>query len=291
MELQNLACPVPLQKLLVCVDDSPDSTGAITAGLTLARSCGSKLFLLQVVEVIPQYELHAPDLMMTPPQVDLEFIKLREKAVRSRLEEWQAKAANQGIELEIRVRSDTAAYTGILEEAEVIQPQLLIMGRHGRTALDRMVMGSVTAKIIGHSHYNVLVVPRQAILDFHHLLIASDGSPFSAAAWEEALRITRTAGSSLMAVSVARDDSAVTRTEETLQQMKEAAARAGVPLEAQMLRGRPFEAILNAAAMKQVDLIILGSHGRTGLKRLLLGSVAERIIGLAPCPVLVVKKK
>lgn len=291
MELQNLACPVPLQKLLVCVDDSPDSTGAITAGLTLARSCGSKLFLLQVVEVIPQYELHAPDLMMTPPQVDLEFIKLREKAVRSRLEEWQAKAANQGLELEIRVRSDTAAYTGILEEAEVIQPQLLIMGRHGRTALDRMVMGSVTAKIIGHSHYNVLVVPRQAILDFHHLLIASDGSPFSAAAWEEALRITRTAGSSLMAVSVARDDSAVTRTEETLQQMKEAAARAGVPLEAQMLRGRPFEAILNAAAMKQVDLIILGSHGRTGLKRLLLGSVAERIIGLAPCPVLVVKKK
>jgi hypothetical protein len=291
MELQNLACPVPLQRLMVCVDDSADSAGVVAAGLTLARSCRSKLFLLQVVEIIPGYELHAPDLMSTSPQPDLEFLKLREKTVRSRLEEWQTEAANQGIDLEIRVQIDMAAYAGILEEAEAIQPQLIIMGRHGRTGMDRMVMGSVTAKIIGHSHFNVLVVPRQATLDFRRLLIASDGSPFSATAWEEALSIARAAGSSLLAVSVARDDSAVTRTAETLRQMQEAAAQAGVPLEAQMLRGRPFEAILNAAAMKQVDLIILGSHGRTGLKRLLLGSVAERVIGLAPCPVLVVKKK
>ena len=291
MEPQNLACPVPLQKLLVCVDDSPDSTGAITAGLALARSCRSKLFLLQVVEVIPAYELQGPDLMSLPTQPDLELLKLREKATRERLEAWQTEAAKQGIDLEIRVHIDTAAYGGILEEAETIQPQLIIMGRHGRTALGRMVMGSVTAKIIGHSHFNVLVVPEQATLDFHRLLIASDGSPFSDAAWEEALSIARIAGSSLLAVSVARDDSAVSRTEETLQRLQAAAAQAGVPLETQMLRGRPFEAILNAAAMKQVDLIILGSHGRTGLKRLLLGSVAERVIGLASCPVLVAKKK
>lgn len=291
MEPQNLACPVPLQKLLVCVDDSPDSTGAITAGLALARSCRSKLFLLQVVEVIPAYELQGPDLMSLPTQPDLELLKLREKATRERLEAWQVETAKQGIDLEIRVHIDTAAYGGILEEAETIQPQLIIMGRHGRTALGRMVMGSVTAKIIGHSHFNVLVVPEQATLDFHRLLIASDGSPFSDAAWEEALSIARIAGSSLLAVSVARDDSAVSRTEETLQRLQAAAAQAGVPLETQMLRGRPFEAILNAAAMKQVDLIILGSHGRTGLKRLLLGSVAERVIGLASCPVLVAKKK
>jgi nucleotide-binding universal stress UspA family protein len=291
MDLQNLACPVPLQKLLVCVDDSPDSIAAITAGMTLARACRSKLFLLQVVEVVPAYELLGPDLMPPPPQPDLELLKLRETAVRSRLEEWRTKAADLGIDLEIRVHIDTAAASGILEEAEEIQPQLIIMGRHGRTGLDRMVMGSVTAKIIGHSHFNVLVVPGQTTLVFHRLLIASDGSLCSDAAWEEALSITRSAGSSLLAVSVARDDSAVTRTEETLQRLREAAARAGVSLETQMLRGRPFEAILNAAAMKEVDLIILGSHGRTGLKRLLLGSVSERVIGLASCPVLVVKRK
>lgn len=291
MNLPNLAYPASLQKLLVCVDDSPDSAGAIAAGLALARSCGSKLFVLEVVEVFPDYEIPAPDLMPPSPHLDLEFFKVREKAVRSRLEPWQAEAAGLGIDLEILVPSDTAAYNGILEEATAIQPQLIIMGRHGRTGLDRMVMGSTTAKVIGHSPYNVLVVPQQATLDFHRLLIASDGSPFSVAAWEEALNIARTSGSSLIGVSVARDESAVPRTKATLQQMQEAAAQAGVALEVQMLRGRPFEAILNAAAMGHVDLIILGSHGRTGLKRLLLGSVAERVIGLAPCPVLVVKKK
>jgi nucleotide-binding universal stress UspA family protein len=55
--------------------------------------------------------------------------------------------------------------------------------------------------------------------------------------------------------------------------------------------GRPEEGILRAAQYKQASLIIVGSHGRTGLKRLLMGSVAERVIGHAPCPVLVVKKK
>ena len=55
--------------------------------------------------------------------------------------------------------------------------------------------------------------------------------------------------------------------------------------------GRPDEAIVNAALFKEASLIIVGSHGRTGLKRLLMGSVAERVIGHAQGPVLVVKKK
>ena len=55
--------------------------------------------------------------------------------------------------------------------------------------------------------------------------------------------------------------------------------------------GRPEEGIVKAADFKSASLIIVGSHGRTGLKRLLMGSVAERVIGDAKCPVLVVKKK
>ena len=53
--------------------------------------------------------------------------------------------------------------------------------------------------------------------------------------------------------------------------------------------GRPEEAIIQVAATKQTDLIIMGSYGRTGLKRLFMGSVAERVIGQATCPVLIVK--
>jgi hypothetical protein len=55
--------------------------------------------------------------------------------------------------------------------------------------------------------------------------------------------------------------------------------------------GRPEEGIVKAAEFRQANRIIVGSHGRTGLQRLLMGSVAERVIGHATCPVLVVKEE
>ena len=73
--------------------------------------------------------------------------------------------------------------------------------------------------------------------------------------------------------------------------LEAAAAAEGLALETMVPRGKPYEAIVQAARLKQANLIVLGSHGRTGLRKLLMGSVAERVIGQAPCAVLVVKKK
>ena len=61
------------------------------------------------------------------------------------------------------------------------------------------------------------------------------------------------------------------------------------PLELRVVVGHPFERILETAVRSQVGLIILGTHGRTGLSRVLMGSVAERVSRLAPCPVMMVK--
>jgi len=55
--------------------------------------------------------------------------------------------------------------------------------------------------------------------------------------------------------------------------------------------GDPLEAILDAAAERRVDLIVLATHGRTGIKRLLIGNVAEKVVRHAPCPVLIVKSR
>jgi universal stress protein A len=61
------------------------------------------------------------------------------------------------------------------------------------------------------------------------------------------------------------------------------------PVELRVLVGHPFERILETAAREQVTLIVLGTHGRTGLAHAIMGSVAERVVRLAPCPVLTVK--
>lgn len=62
-----------------------------------------------------------------------------------------------------------------------------------------------------------------------------------------------------------------------------------VPVERLVLDGEPAHVVARVAAERQCDLVVIGSHGRTGLRRLLMGSTAEHIIRLAPCPVLSVK--
>jgi nucleotide-binding universal stress UspA family protein len=75
---------------------------------------------------------------------------------------------------------------------------------------------------------------------------------------------------------------------EILQRLVARAEERGVRGEALVLNGRPADQILHAAESRDVDLIVMGSHGRTGFMRLILGSLAEEVIARAPCPVLVV---
>jgi hypothetical protein len=121
-------------------------------------------------------------------------------------------------------------------------------------------------------------------------MVGSDGSPDSAAAWDAALDLSKQFGAYLLAVSVARSEPEESRAKEIVREMADAAQKQGMVAETMVLTGPPYETLAKAAGYKEASLIILGSHGRTGLSRLLMGSVTERVIGLAPCPVLVVKR-
>jgi nucleotide-binding universal stress UspA family protein len=273
-------CPGKLEKLLLCFDGSPESQMAVNAGFQLAQACGSKVVLLQVVGIMPEFESQAPDLV----------VRL-EQQMREDLQAHQAEAVSLGLEAEVRMPRSLSPFSAIVHEAESLRPDLIIMGRHGRGSLGRLLTGSVTARVIGHCHGNVLVIPRDAALDFSRVLVGYDGSSFSQAAWKEALAIARHAGSKLIAVSVASEEGEIAHAEALIQQLLEEANQAGVPLQGLVPQGRPADdGIIQMALRHEVTLIVMGSHGRRGLSRLLMGSVAERVIGQATCPVLVVKK-
>ena len=76
--------------------------------------------------------------------------------------------------------------------------------------------------------------------------------------------------------------------ERRLERLVATAKARGVKAASMVLEGIAFEAIVQAARSQQADLVVVGTHGRSGLRRFVLGSVAERVIGLAPCPVLTV---
>jgi len=74
-----------------------------------------------------------------------------------------------------------------------------------------------------------------------------------------------------------------------LREITDAAGKAEVPVETRVLTGIPYEEIVRAGREVSADLIIMGTHGRSGMSHLLLGSVAERVVRNAPCPVLTVR--
>ena len=78
--------------------------------------------------------------------------------------------------------------------------------------------------------------------------------------------------------------------EETLEKWADAAREKGISVRTLVRTGSPYQEIVDLATDERADLVAMGTHGRSGVSRLLLGSVADRVIRLAPCPVLTVRK-
>ncbi|HEY6011900.1 MAG TPA: universal stress protein [Nitrospirota bacterium] len=139
---------------------------------------------------------------------------------------------------------------------------------------------------------------------FEKLLVATDGSAFSGAAIREALRIAGSCSSTLFVLLVIEvsaevelwDALSADRIERQMRRylegIKARAAKQGVRCEVILHMGdEPYKYIVAEASKRKVSTIIMGSHGRTGLTRLMMGSVVSRVIGHAPCNVLVVPAK
>ncbi len=273
-----LSCPATLNKLLVCTDGSPESHGAIAAAFNLAQACGSKIHLIQVVQSI--FETDSWPGMI----VD------RDQKVLNYLDSWKVEALKLNVALETKMVYADTPYEGVIEEAKKIEPELIIMGRHGISRLYRIMMGNVTARVISHGPCNVLVVPKDVSLDFKKIIVASDGSTYSHAAWGEAMRLSQRLGSELIVVPVVDQELEVERAERVVSKLAAEADQAGIKIETLILQGFPPEVIVQAARGKQVGLIVMGALGFTGVKSFFMGSVTERVIAQAPCCVLVVKR-
>ena len=275
-----LVCPARWGKLMVCTDGSDEGQNAVAVALELARACDSQVIAVQAVHVVPEFQAVAPDLPATLG-----------KAVRENMAVIKAAADKLGVALQTVVPEGQTPHAAIVATAEKIRPDLIIMGRCGKTALARILMGNVTARVIGHSPINVLVVPRGGMVGFQRLLVALDGSAYSQAALELALAMAKQAKSRLIGVAVAPEEGDIIEAQAIIRRMLSAASLAGVPMKGVNPQGvAPDTGIVQQAIKHEVDLIIVGSYGRTGLKKLLMGSVTERVIGGSPCPILVVKQ-
>jgi len=136
--------------ILVATDGSESAMPAIEEGFRLAERCAAKLIILAVVELYPEteYEAFAPTLLDTiQAGHEKHLAALKDRAKREK------------IQCETKVVTMGEPYLAIVEEAEEQHADLIVMGSHGRTGLKRLLMGSVTSRVIGHAPCKVLVVP------------------------------------------------------------------------------------------------------------------------------------
>jgi nucleotide-binding universal stress UspA family protein len=199
-------------------------------------------------------------------------------------------------------------WVSLVELLEKQAFDLCVMATHGRTGLARVMLGSVAEKVVRHAPCSVLAVrPDSEPKPFTHVLVPTDFSESASNALDLAATLVRPGGAGITILHVIEvpvaysgeisvTDFARDLDTRSTQALDSAAARVkgrvSVPVETRSRIGYPGAQTLGALEDDpSVDLVVMGSHGRTGIMRVLLGSVAEKIVRHAKCPVLVTRKR
>jgi len=276
-------------KLLVAIDGSASSLNALKESFKLSKKGTLG------VSVAPPYT------------VDLRIDA--EEGIRSLLTEPCETALNKASDMAKEAGAEVFGicamgqpHERIVDLSESEGCDLIVVGAKGMLSIEKAFMGDVTAKVIGYSVKDVLVVPDQTALGLDRILLATDGSEYSRRAAVRAMDFAESYGTDLMAISIVEISSEVYsiapevvekqvgEAEEYLAGIGKQASSRGIKFQGFVRDSEsPYDIITEIAQVEQAGLIVMGSHGRTGLTRILMGSTVERVIAQAPCPVLVVK--
>ena len=219
--------------------------------------------------------------------------------------------ARSGLALRTKVKDGDAAGV-IIDTAVAENVDLIVMSTHGRSGLSRWVLGSVTEKVLRQAPCPVLVI--RDTKPFSHVLITVDGSPLSEYALAPGFEVARRLGSSVTLFSVEQAEeldprfiAELERTEKGLGQLAsddfyrrtetylENLADRYEPQLDQEIQTAPrstapvAQSILDFIEANDIDLVVMSTHGRSGLKRWVYGSVTEKVLHGAHCAKLVVR--
>lgn len=290
-----------IERILCPTDFSEFSDKAYDYAESLAQHYGSKLYLEHVVQPLPSaYPYYA-----FPDSVHEVFWHLRKHAER-RLQNFIEAHARDGIQVE-GVVQEAGIAESILGFAEKQTVDLIVMGTHGRRGADRLLLGSVTEKVLRKACCPVLAVrkpahdfvapeSRQDPVRLRKILFCTDFSEHSDRALGYALSLALEYNAELTLLHVLEDFTGSTDLQEEtakvvrrLEKPIPYEARNWCTLRSVVRIGKPYQEIIQLALETQTDLVIVGVRGRNALDLALFGSTTHRVIQLGSCPVLAVR--
>lgn len=284
------------QRLLIPTDGSDTAAAAGKAAVALAAEHDATLHAIYVHELA--------SLPYDFDEVPEEYRSRTHEAV----EEIEAQAKTAGVDVETAVlENDGPVHTAIIDYATEHEIDCVVMGTHGRTGVGRFVLGSVTERTLRESPIPVMGIHGDTVFQpaFESILVPTDSSDGAWAALHHATDLALATDASMYLVH-AIDLGGVTgdpgsgyfldRLEKVGQDMLDKAAiharQAGISnVQTTLLRGSPQRVIREYAKDKDLDAIVMGTHGRTGVQRWFLGSVTERVVRRSEVPVIAVSSR
>jgi nucleotide-binding universal stress UspA family protein len=289
-----------IRKIFAPTDFSPASCDALRVAIRLAKAANAQLVIAHVQEPL------GFGLEPLEPAVPR---RLQELAGDSRreLDAAVADAKAAGVQRVTETLLAGIATEKIVEAVEADPAiDLVAIGTHGRTGIRRFLLGSVAEKVVRHAPCSVLVVrPDGEPAPFTDVLCPVDLADTTSSATSTAVQIAEPGGSGIALLHVlelpvqvrgeafptnflADLEKSVTRRLDGL--AAEIRPKAKVPVSTSFRIGYAASEILSMLDdQPSFDLVVMGSHGRTGIRRAVLGSVAEKVVRYAHCPVLVAR--
>lgn len=284
---------ISINRILCPVDFFPASDKAVSYAAGLATIYGAKVYLLHAVtpSIPTAYEF---------PMNTVAITKSMEEASAREMKKLEAKLKSKGVKVETLIR--TGAVHDVIQRAiSRVKPDLIAMGTHGRTGINRWFLGSETEWLMRHSPVPVLALsPKDRLREpaFRRILVTTDFSEGTADALEYAFSIAQENESRITLLHVINDiamdvsrkyrDSIIHGVENKLEVLVPEEARQWCEIRTKVDVGHPYRLIERTLETDKPDLLVMNIHGKGMLDRALLGSTAERIVRSAKCPVLLI---
>lgn len=294
------------QKLVVGIDFSAESERAARQALVVARHLGAALVLVHVCDgtELPLVAEQGSALAREAAGRIREREAAEVERARDALDALLGQLSGQGVEVS-RMLMDQGSDRGLSAAARLVGASLVVVGTHGRTGLRWIFLGSVAQRVVRGCDADVLVVRREHLDGYRRILVATDFSDNADRLLERAVALApRGARIDVLHVADAGDmlgdawlssgagaalwDALVNDLRARGEALASRHARPDLEIAFHLAAERPAPAIIAWLETHGHDLAVLGTHGRKGLRRALLGSVAEAVVRHAPCSVLVV---
>ena len=294
---------IRLTRILVATDFSPAADAALAHGRRLAEEFGASLHLVHAFEDPYTTAAFAAEVHTFSP---LTFRDALLAQTQKQLADRLPPPRDGSVAGTTQVVAGPPAQA-IVEEAAAIGADLVVIGTHGRSGMAHLLIGSVAERVLRTAPCPVLTVHDAPPRAVKRILVPTDFSATADAALEYAYTLAERLGATVQLLHVLDDPlmNAGGVTEACLDEtplmrgalLRDARSRIAhrsvhegmVRVEGDVLFGHGASTIAEYAAERGIDVIVMGTHGRTGLAHLLIGSVAERLVRVAPCPVLTVR--